>query len=129
MERIRYAEFCWIELDCVGEPKTVCYPERFFLVFTQSFAGLGWTVSEYPKLFVLLRGCISICFRFPGSSWSCQCPCGCDTVVKRYIIICISGTISQTCNAVSRNVRRYLIGRAHSTLDMLEHWRKYGHVC
>ena len=24
---------------------------------------------------------------FPSSSWSCQCPCGCGTVVKRYIII------------------------------------------
>ena len=23
--------------------------------------------------------------RFPSSSWSCQCPCGCSTVVKRYI--------------------------------------------
>ena len=25
--------------------------------------------------------------RFPCSSWSCQCPCGCGTVVKRYIIM------------------------------------------
>ena len=24
---------------------------------------------------------------FPSSSWSCQCPCGCGTVVKRYSII------------------------------------------
>ena len=28
-------------------------------------------------------------YQFPSSSWSCQCPWGCGTVVKRYIIITI----------------------------------------
>ena len=28
----------------------------------------------------------SLSIRFPSSSWSCQCPYGCGTVVKRYII-------------------------------------------
>ena len=38
---------------------------------------LGWVISwEFP---------VTYCLWFPSSSWSCQCPCGCGTVVKRYI--------------------------------------------
>ena len=32
------------------------------------------------------KGYMSTMDIFPSSSWSCQCPCGCGTVVKRYIM-------------------------------------------
>ena len=47
-----------------------------------------------------VRPYILITHWFPSSSWSCQCPCGCGTVVKRCIIIitttCVLGDLTDT---------------------------------
>ena len=44
---------------------------------------------------------------FPSSSWSCQCPCGCGTVVKRYI------TSSSSSSTVLLNITSSHLETAH----------------
>ena len=57
-----------------------------------------YDLKTWLNVWVLDRNCelvssnsdLHTAYRFPSSSWSCQCPCGCGTVVKRYNIISIT---------------------------------------
>ena len=44
----------------------------------------GQYTDEVSRKIIYLY--VQMSFWFPRSSWSCQCPCGCGTVVKLYII-------------------------------------------
>ena len=74
----------------VNQSITIC--QSLYRDTQPIYHDLSITVSWYPqhlnhfdRVLNIICSAILLSYWFPSSSWSCQCPCGCGTVVKRHI--------------------------------------------
>ena len=95
--RTRHTQWWRVYLKQITIREVVTYlvfPEFMLLEISPE----SWCITNLPDHWApgvcetirTLRMCFLdfLIYWFPSSSWSCQCPCGCGTVVKRYIIDC-----------------------------------------